>query len=351
MLRMVSILALAAPTLAWAKVPDVVVDIPPVHALVAQVMGDLGQPTLLLEPGADAHGYALRPSQARNLQNADLVVWLGPQMTPWMERALANIGAGATTVSLLRVEGTFLRSYGDEGGHSHEGHDHHDHKGHDHDHEGHKHHDHKGHDHDHEGHNHHDHDHEGHGHDHDHDAAAHGAHEHSGLDPHAWLDPANPQIWLEEIARQLAVLDPQNGETYAANAQKARAQIVSLDQEVQATLAAVQGKPFVVGHDAYGYFTGHYGLQAVGAVALGDASSAGAQHLQDLRKTLLDKGVICAFPEQGAPSKQLEVVIEGTPVRLGGALDPEGVGFQAGPALYGDMMRAMAQTLKACLEG
>lgn len=72
-----------------AEAPLVVTDIPPVHALVAQVMGDLGTPVLLLDPGADEHDFALRPSQMRDIAGAGLIVWIGPALTPWLDRARA----------------------------------------------------------------------------------------------------------------------------------------------------------------------------------------------------------------------------------------------------------------------
>ncbi|MDK2776005.1 MAG: zinc ABC transporter substrate-binding protein, partial [Tabrizicola sp.] len=62
-MRYIIALALTA-TPALAEVPRVVTDIPPVHALVAQVMGELGQPELLLAKGADEHDFQLKPSQA-----------------------------------------------------------------------------------------------------------------------------------------------------------------------------------------------------------------------------------------------------------------------------------------------
>ena len=81
---------------AWAQVPQVVTDIPPVQALTAQVMGTLGTPVLLLEKGADEHDFALRPSQMRDIATADLVVWVGPELTPWLDRALAANLSGQT---------------------------------------------------------------------------------------------------------------------------------------------------------------------------------------------------------------------------------------------------------------
>jgi zinc transport system substrate-binding protein len=56
---------------------SIVAPIRPVHALVAGVMGDLGTPYLLLAAPASAHQFTLKPSQARALQNADIVFWIG----------------------------------------------------------------------------------------------------------------------------------------------------------------------------------------------------------------------------------------------------------------------------------
>ena len=174
--------SVAAP--AMADVPRVVTDIPPVHSLVAQVMGDLGQPDLLLEKGANAHSFQLRPSQAAGLQEAGLVVWIGPEMTPWLDRALEGTST-AKELRLLAAEGTFRQEFGAEGAHDHgaeAGHEGHDHgteekaeAGHD------------------------DHGHDEAGHDeagHD----DHADHAHTGLDPHAWLDPANAGHWLGPVS-------------------------------------------------------------------------------------------------------------------------------------------------------
>ena len=61
---------------AFAQVPAprVVVSIPPLHSIVARVMQDVGEPDLLLSGGASPHAFSLKPSQARLLQDADMVV-------------------------------------------------------------------------------------------------------------------------------------------------------------------------------------------------------------------------------------------------------------------------------------
>jgi zinc transport system substrate-binding protein len=335
-MRYIITLAFAS-TPALAEVPAVVTDIPPVHALVAQVMGDLGQPVLLLERGADEHDFQLRPSQAASVADADLVVWIGPELTPWLDSAMDTRPDGASALALLSAEGTLTRAYSDPGhgdDHAEEGHDHakedhaHAEEGHDHAEEG------------------HDHaaetkDHAEEGHDHAHD----------GNDPHAWLDPGNGQTWLGLIAAELSRLDPDNAATYEANAAAAAQQIDAVDAEIAAILAPVQGKPVVTFHDAYGYFGDHYGLTLAGSIALGDASSPGAARLSELRATLEAGEVLCIFPEAQHDPALVTQMAEGTGARIGGVLDPVGSTLEPGPGAYNALLKGMATTFADCLAG
>lgn len=308
----ITLLATATPAL--AEVPKVVTDIPPVHALVAQVMGDLGAPELLLARGADEHDFQLKPSQAGAVADADLVVWIGPELTPWLDSALDTRPEGAAALALLDAAGTMRLAYGaakdaegqkDEHGHADEASAE-----------------------------------EGHDHDHGHD--------HGSEDPHAWLDPGNAQVWLGLIAAELGRLDPDNLATYEANAVAAGERIAALDAELQALLAPVQGKPLVTFHDAYGYFVGHYGLTIAGSIALGDASSPGAARLAELRGDLEAGGVVCIFPEVQHDPALVEQLTEGTPVKIGGALDPVGSSLEPGPDAYAALLTGMARTISDC---
>ena len=367
---------------AAAEAPKVVTDMPPVHALVAQVMGDLGEPVLLLDRGADPHNFQLRPTQAQSLAQADAVIWVGPEMTPWMARAIDGLEVTAPAVELLHVDGVRQRDFAfghshdhdDDHGHDHDDGDAHDHghdddHGHSHDHghdddhahghnddhgHDHGHHDEHAHDHDH-GHDHghddaHDHDH-AHDDDHDHDHGHDHAHDHAhdGLDPHAWLDPRNAAVWVGAIAGLLSEIDPDNAETFSANADAAIADIAALEEELRSILAPMGDTPIVVFHDAYGHFAHHFGVNVVGTIALGDAAAPGAARLAELRATLAEDGVACIFPEVNHSSRHAEMLVEGTATRLGGTLDPEGVMFEPGPDLYGTMMRDLAEQMVACV--
>lgn len=309
---------LAATLPAMAEAPRVVTDIHPVHSLVAQVMGDVGTPELLLERGASEHDFQLRPSQAAGLAEADLIVWIGPELTPWLDRALDGLGEDAAKLGLLAVPGTMTQDFSENGAHS--GHAH-------------------AHDHD-------------HAHDHEEPAKAaddHG-HSHDGLDPHAWLDPANAKVWLTAIAAELGRIDPANAATYTANANTAAAEIAALDAELAATLAPLQGKPIVVYHDAYGYLAAHYGLDIFGSVALGDATAPGAARLAELRDGVAAGTPVCLFPEAQHDPGLIEQVAEGTGARIGGALDPNGSMQDPGPGAYAALLRSLAQTMVDCVQ-
>lgn len=345
-----SILPLCAlPFAAMAEVPRVVTDLPPVYGLVASVMGDLGTPVLLLDKGAGAHDFQLRPSQMGDIAGADLTIWIGPEMTPWLARALEGAKADMVSLTLLDVAGTQTMEFGalaggarDDHGHEDKGHDDHGHDDHGHD-------DHAKDDHaaekakD-------DHGHEDHGHDDYANEEGHDDHAHTGTDPHAWLSPDNAAPWLDAIAAALTARDAANAATYAANAAAAKAQIAALAAELAAALAPVKDKGFVAYHDAYGYFTAHYGLSYKGAIAMGDATSAGAAHLREMQDQIRD-GVVCVFPEGQHDSSLLLQLIEGTPAKAGAALDPEGAMLDPSPSAYADVLRNLTRSLTGCLGG
>ncbi|AQS47611.1 zinc ABC transporter substrate-binding protein [Thioclava nitratireducens] len=306
---LVSALA-ALPALAQAEAPSVVTDVPPVQSLVAQVMGDLGQPEVLLGQNSDAHHYQLKPSQARDLQDADLVFWVGPRLTPWLERAIDGVGVKGQSVELLHAPGTTLRSFSVPDPHDHSV-------------------------------------------DADADHAEAGNGDHAEVDqmtdPHAWLDPDNAKLWLGLIAEDLSKADPEHAETYAANSEATQARIEALDAKLKAEFAPVADKPFLVYHAAYGYLADHYGLTIMGALSPSDASTPGAAHLVSLREEASAKEAVCAFPEANHDPKMVEVLVDGTPVRLGKSLDPSGTALTYGPGLYEDLMQGMADTIIACL--
>ncbi|MEO5615396.1 MAG: zinc ABC transporter substrate-binding protein [Cypionkella sp.] len=308
-MRYIISLALASlPTLAHAEVPKIVTDIPPVHALVAQVMGDLGTPVLLLEKGADEHDFQLRPSQMQSIADADTVIWIGPELTPWLDRAMTD--SKAVSLALLDDKATQTQAYPEGQSEEEEAHD-------------------------------------------EADPANDIAHDHApdGTDPQAWMNPANAAIWTDLIAADLSTLDPENAATYAANATATKTRIATMDTEITTELASIKDKNFVTFHAAYGYFATHYGLAHHGSLALGDATTPGAAKLTELQAELKSGAYTCAFPEVQHDPAMLTQLMQGTATKLGPPLDPVGSSLPFGPDAYDTLMRSIAKTLTDCLNG
>jgi zinc transport system substrate-binding protein len=332
-------LALATALPAVADAPRVAADIPPVHSLVARVMQGVGEPALILPPGASPHVHAMRPSQAGVLADAEVLVWMGEALTPWLRRAVETLSPEAMSVALLSVDGTSLLGY--RTGAAFQAHDH---AGAGSPGEGAR-------------------------------GAARGAtaeaaggaaggetrgetgaerggetsrHGGAGVDPHAWLDPENAKTWLDAIAAALSEADPGNAEVYGRNAAEGRAEIDALAAEITQVLDAVRGTAFIVFHDAYHYFEHRFGVEAAGAIALGDAAPAGAGRIAEVREAVRNARARCVFAEPQFPTDLIETVVEGTDARAA-TLDPVGAALEPGPGLYPQLLRGIAHALRGCL--
>ncbi len=93
---------------AVAELPRVVVSVAPVHALVAGVMAGVGMPELLIPIGASPHAFALRPSQRRAIEAADVLVWVGPTLEPFLRKPAADMADKVSVVQLIGYPGIAL---------------------------------------------------------------------------------------------------------------------------------------------------------------------------------------------------------------------------------------------------
>ena len=311
--------ATAAGTPARAEAPRVVATIKPIHALVASVMDGVGTPALLIGGSMSPHGVNLRPSQARLLSQAGVVVWTGPALELSVGKIVRNLAGKAISVPLQEARG--VRLYKLRAGGLWEGHDHDDHGDDDHDHED---DDHKGHD--------------------DHDE------ERADIDAHIWLDPHNAIAMTRAIADALARADAPNAAAYRANAAATVARLQALDAEVAKALRPVRGKRYIVFHDAYQYFEKRYRLTPSGSVTVDPHRAPSPRRLYEIRTRILERGASCVFREPQFTPKIINVLVRGTPARVG-TLDPVGASLPAGKGAYEALVRGLVANLRACLAG
>ncbi|QND47427.1 zinc ABC transporter substrate-binding protein [Rhizobium lusitanum] len=286
-----------------ADAPDVVVSIKPIHSLVAAIMDGVGTPDLIVDGAASPHTYALKPSNAKALEAAKVVFWVGPGMEAFLEKPLSALSANALVVELDKAPGITKLKFREGGAFEA---------------------------------------------DDDGDEPADHDHDHGEFDTHLWLDPHNAKAMTAEITTTLVAADPANALTYEANQKALDDRLDALDAEIVSTLAPVKSKPFIVFHDAYQYFEHRYGVRVAGSITVSPESIPGAQRISEIHGKVAELGATCVFAEPQFEPKLVNVVLEGTSAKSG-VLDPEAATLRQGPDLYFDMMRGIANSLKTCL--
>ncbi|MCK0168865.1 zinc ABC transporter substrate-binding protein [Jannaschia sp. S6380] len=324
---------------ASAREIAVAADIGPIHSLVARVMEGAGRPVLVLPPGTSPHGHALRPSEARTLEEAEVIFWAGAELAPWMGEAISALASDARAVSLAEIGAVEAEHDGADNHGDADAHDHGDEHGHDdaHDHgeerdEADAHGDADGHDHAAE---------EADAH------AGHDHHEHSN-NMHGWLDPERAKLWLHEIADVLSELDPDNAVIYEANAESGVAELEGLMDRVDTVLDPVRGKGYVVFHDAYGPFEERFDFPAIGSISVSDAAPPSAARVARLRDAVVESEAVCVFSEPQFNAGLVSTLTDGTQARTG-ILDPLGALLEPGPSLYPMLIEDIAATMAKCL--
>ncbi|MCF6443730.1 zinc ABC transporter substrate-binding protein [Nereida sp. MMG025] len=306
---------------ALAEAPNVMTDIPPVHSIVSAIMEGVGTPDIIVDRQTSVHNMQLKPSQMRGLQETDLLIWVGPTLSPWMEKPVASaVGEGKSMV-LADVEGVIRL----------EGHDHdHDHGEEDHAEDEHA---------DHEGHDDHA-DHEGHD-DHKDDAASY--------DPHLWLSPDNAIVWVQAITGKLIEIDPENAETYAANALEFASGLALMSLAHATELNDYPHFTYIVGHDALGYLEAFYDRRSIAQIVPTDGSAASVARVQMLQGLIAERKISCVLQDYETPDKIVAQLVAGEdiPVRR---IDPLGQSLEFGPDLYMAVMTDLHQAMLDCAQ-
>lgn len=272
--------------------PDVVVSIKPLHSIVASLMQGVAEPHLLIEGSQSPHTFHLVPSQVRMLVNADRVIWIGEALEIALSNVLqANVepDKSLALLDVPEVGGNVISQQE----HQHPG-DQHD------------------------------------------------------IDPHLWLSPDWIRSVINYLAEELVRLDHEHASSYRTNAQQILQRIDELDRLIRSKLLPVRNEPYLVFHDAYGYFESYYGLQNVGAVTLTPEQIPGVRQVHNLQQRITSGNIQCLFMEPQFEPRLAHVLLQGTSVRMG-ILDPLGANIEAGPEAYFQLMHNLADAYATCL--
>ena len=203
--------------------PKVIASVMPVHSIVASVMGDVGTPVLLLSGKNSEHTASLSPEKISELGKADVVFMIGGGLEHKLgqvsgteavngKKFFALTGAPGIKTLKIRQGGAFEADDDEEL-----------------------------------------------------PATTDDQYEFAKkYNVHIWLDPENAKAMTKAIAAELGKIDPEHARTYEANAEAYLASLDQLEKDISAETKSIQGKPFIVFHDAYPYFEKRFGLEALG---------------------------------------------------------------------------------------
>ncbi|MCX8760266.1 zinc ABC transporter substrate-binding protein ZnuA [Vibrio parahaemolyticus] len=285
------ILAASAMLTLPAQAITVLTSIKPIQLMVTELTEGVTTPEVLVQSNASPHDYSLRPSDVKKVASADLVIWYGHDLEPFLEKIVSN---RSSTLTLSEIPNLALREFDSEHSHDHDGHD-------------------------------------------------HGSH-----DPHFWLGIKPVKQVAQAVVNKLVEIDPANAKTYSNNLVKFEEQLAAKDKEIEQQLAPVKNQGYFVFHDAYGYFEERYQLNNLGHFTVTPDRKPGAKTLIQIRKTLGSGNVACVFSEPQFTPAVVESVMRGSDVAKG-ELDPLGSVIKVEPGSYFNLLGNMADSFEQCL--
>ena len=310
----------------------VVASIKPIHSLASYLMDGIGKPDLIVDGYASPHGFAMKPSHAKMLQEADIIFWVGEDIENFLVKPLSSIAQKAEKIELMDIKGLTVLKFRERNifdDHDHDDHDHDDHGKKEDDHD----------DHGHDDHGKKEDDHDDHGHD-DHEGHAHGE-----FDPHIWLDPVNAKVILKEMAEHLIENDEKNSATYKKNLAKTLKDIDKLIKDTKSELS--KSVASIVFHDAYQYFEERFNVNILGAFTVNTDVMPGAEQLAEIREIIEHDNVACVFSEPQFNPDIIKAVAKDMDIKTG-VVDPLGATLNPGKDLYFDLIKNMSASFKNC---
>jgi len=187
----------------------------PYHEFTKNVAGDFAQVKQFMPSGVEAHDWEPRAQEIQSLNDADVFVYNGLGMEPYVENIIGS-GEFDNVLFVKASEGVELLKFED--------------------------------DHD---------DHDEHAKEDEHDE-----HDEHGVasDPHIWLNPNLVKIQVKNIAERLSEIDPENSKSYNENALQYIEKLELLDLQIREELSSCSKKDFITFHNAFSYFSDEYGL-------------------------------------------------------------------------------------------
>jgi zinc/manganese transport system substrate-binding protein len=288
-----ALLAVALPASAQAPI-KAVATFSILGDLLAEVAGGKVELSVVVGPDIDAHAYQPRPTDARALADAKVLVSNGLGFEGWIDR-LAK-AAPFKGRAIVATAGVATLKAGADHGHSH-------------------------------------------GHSHGH-----------GPDPHCWQDVQRVRTYVANIAKGLAEADPPNAAHYRERAQAFDRRLVDLDTWVKAEIARVPAdkRRAITGHDSFRYFSSAYGVKFQSPRGYNTSSEPSARDVATLIREVREQRIKALFVENMTNPGLIDQIARESGAVVGPRLYTDALSGPNGPApTYEKMMRHNVTALVA----
>jgi zinc transport system substrate-binding protein len=309
----------ATPGKSSSKSLSITTSINPLGLMLAELTQNTSVSIKVLIPAnQSSHDFNLKPKDIEQLNHADLIVWVGPELENFLEKpigALSDTKPQAVLTLLnapsLKKQLHHLRS----GVQWQDVHHHHD--------------------------NHPDHD------EHDH---KHAYSDNHNIDPHIWLSPELNLEIAKLITKKLILLDPSDAKIYLRNFRSFTEQLLIIDKLYREAFSKQTSHRYLVLHDSYQYLEKQYGLTVSGVLSIHPDRPASIKTLREAQKNIAANHVTCIVGEPPFQAKLIRVLLEGQalPKPKAVQLSPLADNFELKIGNYEKWQREMVENLRTC---
>lgn len=283
---------------------NIVYSIQPLALIGREILGDQAKHQALLPPGASPHDYALKINDMKTLKQADIIVWMGPEIEPYLEKAFGTISAASKKTQIIDISNVLeLKNIKPHAHAAHPSHQYHQ------------------------------------------ENSDHSQH---GFDLHIWLSPSYAMAIADILAKKISTATDEQQTYVLESLQAFRKKITAINPVIKdKSQAKINYQPYVVFHDAFSYLEGYLGIKNSGAITDSLHSRPGLQHALGMAKKIKATKPVCMLAPLNYDEKlttklfsttkpdviRLDILAERVPSNM----------------VYTDYLSTMTETIKNCI--
>lgn len=236
---------------------NIVCSITPLFAIAKELLKDIDEPHLLIESQVSPHVFVVKPTNAKLIETADLVIWIGDQLETGLQKFIHKKDP-QKVMTLMSVKGLSLLPL--QSPHSHD----------------------------------------------ETEECDHHQHHQNEKDPHIWLSFSNLALLIDRMSERFALLYMDKKELIHDRAERLKKDLSALYETGKKVLKERQVVPIAAYHNGYQYFFQQYGLPQPLTLTYHPEAGVRISAYEKISESQNDKAPKCIFTEAQFPEKILK---------------------------------------------